>query len=98
MEDREVLAAIQQIASDQGKIVASLTGHVDLDNERFRGMNEKLDRIDRRTESTARDVASLKETRTYNRGRAWMIAKIFGLAGVIVAIAELAITWAKGSK
>lgn len=89
MESDEILRAIQQIAVDQGKVVSSLNGHVELDNERFRGMHEKLDRIDVRTEQTQKDVESLKETRTFNRGRAWMIAKVLALAGGMFTAAEV---------
>lgn len=46
MDSVEILKVIQQIALDQGKIVASLNGHVELDNERFSRLNEKLEELE----------------------------------------------------
>lgn len=85
----DVLRAVQSVASEQARVAAALEGHVELDNERFRGINGKLDKIDARTEQTATGVQSLKDTRTFNRGRAWMIAKVIGLAGGMFAAAEV---------
>lgn len=91
----DVLRAVQGVASEQGRVAAALEGHVALDNERFKGVNDKLDKIDARTEQTAAGVQSLKDARNFNRGRAWAFAKILGMAALIASVAEVALTWAR---
>lgn len=97
----DVLDAVRGVAAEQGRVAEALIGHTRLDDERFKTFGEKLDRIDGRTEQTGKDVQSLKDTRTFNAGRAWAVGKLVGLIAALIGASELikvALAWARGGR
>jgi hypothetical protein len=85
--NEEILAELRQVSTEQARVAAELKAHTELDTERFKTVNEKLDGIGKWSHETRQDVKSLLLTREFQKGVRWASVKAASWAAVCISAA-----------